>query len=169
MGRRRSGRRVCGERRLPWGRCEDEGAGVRSLLPPQRLLRAGCWPPEEVPEARGAAHPGGGGVGCGRGEGRAGGLAKRDEGSAGGRSEEAAPKGGGSRGSHPSEPDKPCGETGCPLVTVTQLTFGCSLLKANTREARVRRKERCFNQKSRQSGEEVDSRPEINSEDSAQP
>lgn len=106
---------------------------------------------------------------CGRGEGRAGGLAEREEGSAGGRSEEAAQKGGVSRGSHHPEPDKPCGETGCPLVTVPQLSFGCSLLKANKREARVRRKERCFNQKSRQSGEEVDSRPEINSEDSAQP
>lgn len=75
MGRRRSGRRVCGERRLPWGRCEDEGAGVRSLLPPQRLLRAGCWPPEEVSEAPGAAHPGEAGSAAGAVGGARGGQA----------------------------------------------------------------------------------------------
>ena len=38
--------------------------------------------------------------------------------------------------------------------------------KANNREASVSRKERCFNQKSRQSGEKVDSCPKSNSEDS---
>ena len=37
------------------------------------------------------------------------------------------------------------------------------------REASVSRKESCFNQKSRQSGEKVNSYPETNSEDSAQP
>ena len=41
--------------------------------------------------------------------------------------------------------------------------------KANNWEAGVDRKESCFNQKSRQSGEKVDSCPKTNSKDSAQP
>ena len=52
---------------------------------------------------------------------------------------------------------------------VTKPRFSCSPLKPIIREASVSRKERCFNQESRQSGEIVDSCPETSSEDSAEP
>ena len=52
---------------------------------------------------------------------------------------------------------------------VTELKFSCSLLLSQHQEVSVSRKERCFIQKSGQSGQKVDLCPETNPEDSAQP
>ena len=51
------------------------------------------------------------------------------------------------------------------LVSLLLLNSGCSCSWLKSQEASVNRKDRCFNQKSQQSGEKVDSCPEMNSKD----